>query len=92
MTAIQKLDLHSMRTDWKLMAKTNIVVELDAFSWMCVLGALQLATRHPAYTGPSSDIVRRVARNIQEMISLNDNIAILLELGWDPQFDVDADT
>lgn len=90
MPAIEIPNLEGMREDFELMASTPIDVTLDAFSWMCVLGAMQLAFRHPAYTGPSSDIVRQVAGNVQQMISLNERIAIILDMGWHPEFDVDG--
>lgn len=91
MPGIETLDLEALKPDWELMARTHVVITLDAFTWMCVLGALQLAFRHPAYTGPSSDIVRNVAANIESEISLNERIAILLGMGWDPQFDVEPE-
>lgn len=40
---------------------TFISVATEGLTWMTVLGCVQLALRHPAYSGPSREIARKFA-------------------------------
>lgn len=40
----------------------------DALTWMTVLGCVQLALRHPEYTGPSSEVARNFATAIAKKL------------------------
>jgi len=40
----------------------------DALTWMTVLGCVQLALRHPNYTGPSSEIARTFAHALSHKL------------------------
>jgi hypothetical protein len=41
-----------------------IPVEAEGIAWMSIIGALQLALRHPGFRGPSSKIVREFVRQM----------------------------
>jgi hypothetical protein len=45
-----------------------IFIEMDVLTAICVLGNIQLATRHPANTGPSVGYAVRWGRELQEKI------------------------
>lgn len=47
---------------------TILPVHATYFDWFCVLGSLQLALRHPENNGPSTDIVRQIAKQIAEYL------------------------
>jgi hypothetical protein len=66
-----------------------IFIEMDVLTAICVLGNIQLATRHPANTGPSVGYAVRWGRELQEKIveKIPEQSAIM-EMGWDPNFDM----
>ena len=43
-------------------------IHASYFHWFCLLGSIQLALRHPDNIGPSSDIIRRMAKEIAERL------------------------
>ena len=47
-----------------------IGVIADGLCWMTVLGCIQLALRHPQYTGPSSHIAKQFAEQIAAKLLL----------------------
>lgn len=64
-------------------------IHLDLHSLMCVVGALQLALRHPANTGPSSKVVRELIDGIIERVEHAGYVvtAQILRLGDNPEYD-----
>lgn len=53
-----------------------------------LLSAVQLACRHPRFTGPTREIVERAARQLGAVLVANDqDLRMLFEMGWNPQFD-----
>jgi len=69
---------------WK--DKPPASVELPRRTWWIVLGALQLATRHP--DAPLKEDVESAAREIQRVICDTAEVLVLAELGWNPEHDV----
>jgi len=68
----------------------TIQVEIDFLSAMCIIGNIQLASRHPKNTGPSRKIAELFARMLQKIVvEKRPDVAELLEKGWNPIFDVD---
>jgi hypothetical protein len=63
-------------------------VHFDLGSALCVIGNLQLALRHPANIGPSSQLLRRVIDSmigrIEKSLPANAEIA---RLGDNPEYD-----
>jgi hypothetical protein len=64
-------------------------VHLDLHSLMCLVGALQLALRHPANTGPSSKVVRELIDAIIARVGNEGCVATaeMLRLGDHPEYD-----
>jgi len=65
-------------------------VHLDIQTLMCLVGALQLALRHPGNTGPSSQVVRQVIDAIIDRLEVHGYRAVahLMRLGYNPEHDI----
>lgn len=55
-------------------------------AWV-LFSQLQLALRHPANTGPSSDIARDVAERLQARLPLAPAMATIAARGWQSEYD-----
>lgn len=70
-------------------------LHLDLHTAMCLVGALQLALRHPRNIGPASQIVRNIADSIIDRLAVDglQATAEMLRLGdraeYDTQYEVD---
>ena len=64
-------------------------VHMDLHVIMCVVGALQLALRHPANTGPSSLVVREMIDGIISRVEEAGYVATaeMMRLGDNPDYD-----
>jgi hypothetical protein len=64
-------------------------VHLDLTALACMVGNLQLALRHPANTGPSSEVARRIIEEITQRIKAEGFPvhAEIMRLGGDPVYD-----
>lgn len=64
-------------------------VHMDLHVLMCVVGSLHLALRHPANTGPASQVVRDLLDGIIARVTAEGYIASaeLMRLGDDPAYD-----
>ncbi|MCI0391872.1 MAG: hypothetical protein MOB07_24280 [Acidobacteria bacterium] len=66
----------------------HMVVPLDFTALPAVIGALQLALRHPEFAPrPSAQIVRRAIRNIQDGLKEEPVLVALIEMGFNPHYD-----
>lgn len=66
-----------------------VVVELDRGTFVCLIGNLQLALRHPNNNGPSTYIVRRFIDDFIEAIAQSHPVAAdALRRGDRPECDV----
>jgi hypothetical protein len=66
-----------------------VTVEMDVIAGHVLIGALQLALRHPAFPRTSREIVQGFIRGFQARVaSLDDDLAVLMELGNQPHRDV----
>ena len=54
--------------------------------WM-VFSHLQLALRHPGAKGPTSEMVRELAKMIEDILAPSGALRELAEMGWDPKYD-----
>jgi hypothetical protein len=70
-----------------------IPLELDIWGAYVLVGQLQLVLRHPENIGPSADCARVIAQKIQQYLGeeIDPAIALSLERGWHPEFDVAGD-
>lgn len=66
-------------------------LELSKFDLWCLLSTVQLACRHPRFTGPSRDVVERIARRIGAALTANDaDLRLCFAAGWEKSFDVES--
>ena len=66
----------------------TILFELAPAEMMSIVGGLQLALRHPNFTGPSAQICRKWIRAFQEQIAQEEPVvADVIEMGFNPEFD-----
>lgn len=72
--------------------ETPLVIEMDIRDAWMLLSGLQLLVRHPAVSQHTKDIWAHTARQIQEaIVTLHPEAQPLIEMGWNSDFDVDAD-
>lgn len=66
-------------------------IELSKFDLWCLLSAVQLACRHPSFTGPSRQVVEGTARTIGDALTANDlDLRLCFAAGWESSFDVES--
>lgn len=69
-------------------ALPTIQIEFDPWVAFCVVSALQLALRHPAFNGPTSRVVRDCVDDMIAHLSDGDvEIAVLMKRGYEPPYD-----
>jgi len=75
----------------RVLKGSKLVLELDGIACLTLLGNLQLALRHPANRGLSSNIALEIARRIEGHLSVTPALRALCAMGWRPEFDQDPD-
>lgn len=68
-----------------------IRMELDAVTAMQIMSTLQLACRHPRFAGEARETAERMARSLQEYLSVTPHVAEICEAGWNPVYDVPSE-
>lgn len=48
-----------------------------------LLSAIQLATRHPRFTGPTAQIAAKIARGVESQLAVTPALAAIAAAGWD---------
>jgi len=74
----------------QLDTRGGIILELSASVAVVLIGQLQLVLRHPANRGPSAEIVRDIAHQIEVHLGATPALRWLIARGWDPSYDVPA--
>lgn len=70
-------------------ARHPVTVEMDVITGQVIIGALQLALRHPAFPRTSREIIQSFIRGFQARVAaLDGDLAVLVELGNQPHRDV----
>lgn len=70
-------------------ARHPVTLEMDVITGQILVGALQLALRHPAFPRTSREIVQGFIREFQARVALLDgDLAVLVEMGNQPHRDV----
>lgn len=70
-------------------ARHPVHLEMDVLTGHVLIGALQLALRHPAFPRESREIVQGFIRGFQARVaSLDGDLAVLIEMGNQPHRDV----
>jgi hypothetical protein len=88
-SACTELDLTD--DDIKALAHAKIPIVLDGVSALQLLSGLQLALRHPEFTGPASKTARDFAIGLAQRLSVTPNLAKVCRAGFDERFDRPAD-
>jgi hypothetical protein len=87
-----RITYEEFHKEFELMANKNLTLPL-ALTWpraWILFSLLQLALRHPCNIGPSAEIGRDIAQNLQRLL-LCEDVPILKEVarrGWESQYDV----
>ena len=85
-------DFETLRPEYERLRATWIDFTMDGFTAMILVGALQLALRHPAYPETIRPTVAKATENIINGIrQISPTIAMTCDLGWDPIFDVETE-
>lgn len=84
-------ELDLTEADIKMISEVEIPIMLDGVSAMQILGGLQLALRHPDFSGPASKTAREFAIGIAERLSVTPNLMKVCRAGFDPRFDTPAE-
>jgi len=72
------------------MHEQDVIIKLDALTWFSVLAAVQLASRHPSWNGPSRLVAINGAKAIQEKLEkIVPEHSVIMQMGWDSSNDVD---
>ncbi len=58
-------------------------LEIDRVTAWVVLAQLQLALRHPENMGPSAEIARAIAQQLQSLVASRGALAVVARCGWD---------
>lgn len=67
----------------------SIFIELTLVNTLAIIGALQLALRHPLYVGPSRASVITFVKQVQAVLRERGAEALveIIDRGWNPQND-----
>lgn len=84
-------ELDITEADIAALAHTEIPIVLDGVSAMQIMSALQLALRHPDFSGPASKTARDFAIGLAERLSVTPNLMKICKAGFDPRFDMPAE-
>ena len=68
-----------------------ITVNFSVVNLLLIVGALQLALRHPLFTGPGSKVVRQFIYYVKGLLAQQPALCELIECGFDDTFDWDPD-
>ena len=70
-----------------------LVLDLNPVQAVALIGAVQLAFRHPSYTGPSRQVVENIVHELEKLFAVHDvpNIIEVIHRGWDQQYDEKGD-
>jgi hypothetical protein len=77
--------------DIKGLSHAEIPIVLDGVSALQILSGLQLALRHPGFTGPARHTVRQFAIDLAQRLSVTPNLAKACRAGFDERFDTPAE-
>jgi hypothetical protein len=70
--------------------EATLPLEINGVEAICIIGAIQLATRHPKFNGPSREIAEKFARDLQAaVVEKFPSAAMTLHMGWDQNFDIE---
>lgn len=77
--------------DWELlMAAPLTPIMISGPDMLCLLGTIQLALRHPKNNGPSSQVARVFAEQLEKrIVEASPGMAELCKAGWDPAMDME---
>lgn len=73
--------------EYCLLKDRRVILELGGIQAWSLMSTIQLACRHPKFTGPTRDIVKDIARAIQTELANNLVLSKVAEMGWCPDYD-----
>jgi hypothetical protein len=67
-----------------------IMIMLTKLQAWALFAQIQLALRHPANKGPTSDVVRHIAVVLEKEVAKTPAMAELARRGWDKRYDMEV--
>lgn len=83
----KQLEQEFMREFRDLDKQPDVTIIVSRRDLWCVMSSVQLACRHPRFTGPTRKRAEKVARLFQTLIANKGALSIVAERGWDPDYD-----
>ena len=88
MNADERRCLVPPKTACERLAAGKVQIDVDGFTALCLLGQLQLASRHPANTGHPVQVASVFARELEaRIIAIEPTFAAICAAGWNPAMD-----
>lgn len=75
------------KDDFARLHEKDFAMECNLLDMWCLLGAVQLACRHPEFNGPTRKIAEELARTIYDGMDVSPVMREVARRGWDTQFD-----
>lgn len=75
------------KDDFAGMHEKTHAMECSCLDLWCLLSAVQLACRHPEFTGPTREIAEALARVIFDEMDITPAMREVARRGWDPEYD-----
>lgn len=87
-TKIPTEDLaEQFKDDFAGLHEKTHAMECSYLDLWCLLSAVQLACRHPEFTGPTREIAEALARDIFNEMDLSPTLREVARRGWEPEYD-----
>jgi hypothetical protein len=80
--------LEAFKKEFAALAKgPPIAVQLTPVQAWAIMSTIQLACRHPDYSGPTRRIAEEFARALQQVIATSPTLKDVAKKGWHAEFD-----
>jgi len=84
-------ELDMTQEDIQALEQAEIPIVLDGVSALQILSGLQLALRHPGFSGPASKTARDFAIGLAQRLAVTPNLLKVCRAGFDERFDTPAE-
>lgn len=71
-----------------LESEEPIPLDIDRLAIVTIISQIQLALRHPGNNGQSAEDAKEICRQLQTAFEPDSAIAQVIEIGWNPLFDM----
>jgi len=71
-----------IKEELEQLATERVELHMSGASAVCLMGALQLALRHPEFDGQAAVIARYLAKELEERLCRTPGLAEVAKRGW----------